>query len=233
VKYLATRRLRRRLLLLQHQHALEQERTRIARDIHDELGALLTEISLLSDHSQRRLDHPAEVGGDLRRISNTAREAVQTADGIVWAINPRNDSFVHLAKYLVHFAEDFFRLTPIRCRLDVPSDPPPLSLSTQHRHHLLLAVKEACNNVVRHSEATEVWLRISFADRQFSITIEDNGKGFSDLASPEGCDGLINMRQRLADLGGTLELSSRLGQGARVKLIAPIQVINQTTCPSA
>ena len=233
VKVWATRRLQRRLTLLQQQHALEQERTRIARDIHDELGALLTEISLLSDHGQECLDRPGEVQIDLRRISTSAREAVQTADGIVWAVNPRNDSFVHLANYLVHFAEDFFQLTPIRCRLNVPADLPEIPLPTQPRHHLLLAVKEACNNVVRHSEASEVWLRMSLTDQEFSITVEDNGKGFRAAATRKEGDGLRNMRERMADLGGRLELSSEPGRGTRVTLIAPLNQLNQATCPSA
>jgi signal transduction histidine kinase len=233
VKYWATRRLQRRLTLLQQQHALEKERTRIARDIHDDLGASLTEISLLSDHGQKRLDRPGEVEIDLQRISATAREAVQIADGIVWAVNPRNDSLDHLANYLVHFAEDFFRLTTIRCRLDVPADLPHIHLPMQHRHHLLMGVKEACNNVARHSEASEVWLRMTLADQEFRIMVEDNGRGFRPESTSEDSDGLLNMRERMADLGGRLELSSGPGRGTRVKLIAPLNQPSQFTCPSA
>jgi ligand-binding sensor domain-containing protein/signal transduction histidine kinase len=219
MKILTTHRMHQRLLVLQQQHALEKERTRIARDIHDELGTLLTEISLLSDHGQNCRTQPGEVEIDLRRISDTAREAVQTADGIVWAVNPRNDSLDHLANYLVHFVEDFFRLTSIRCRLDVPAELPPIPLSTQHRHHILLVVKEACNNIVRHSLAPEVWLRMSVTDNQLSILVEDNGKGFLVKSVPAESNGLVNMRQRMADLGGRLELSSSPGQGTCVKLI--------------
>ena len=226
VKFLVTRRLQRRLAILQQQHALEKERTRIARDIHDELGALLTEISLLSDHGQKRRSQPGEVEIDLRKISDTAREAVQTADGIVWAVNPRNDSLDHLANYLVHFAEDFFRLTPIRCRLDVPVNLPQIPFSTQQRHHLLLAVKESCNNVVRHSGASEVWLRMTITDREFNIVIEDNGKGFRVGSAREGSDGLLNIRQRMTDIGGCLELSSEPGQGTHVKLILQLNQLN-------
>ena len=232
MKFWATRRLRRRLTVLQQQNALEQERTRIARDIHDELGALLTEISLLSDHGRKHRGQPATVDADFGRISGTARTAVQAADSIVWAVNPRNDSFVHLANYLVHFAEDFFKLTPIRCRLDVPAELPYIPFPMQHRHNLLLAVKEACNNVARHSEASEVWLRMTLTDQEFSITVEDNGKGFRAEATPENSDGLRNMRGRMAELGGRLNLSSELGQGTRVKLIAPLNQLNQSTCPS-
>jgi ligand-binding sensor domain-containing protein/signal transduction histidine kinase len=231
VKVWATRRLRRRLALLEHEHALEQEKTRIARDIHDELGALLTEISMISDHSQQRLDSPKELESELRRISKTAREAVQTADGIVWAVNPRNDSFVHLANYLVHFAEDFFRLTGIRCRLDVPATLPEIPISTQSRHHLHLAVKEACNNVVRHSEATEVWLRIGLTDSHFAITIEDNGKGFEVGTEAADSNGLINIRQRIAEVGGNYDLTTGPGRGTRVRLTVPVHLLKESPCP--
>jgi len=219
----ASRRLRRRLAIVQQQHELEKERTRIARDIHDELGALLTEISLLSAHGQKHCNRPAELAPVFGRISHTAREAVQTADGIVWAVNPRNDSLNHLANYLVHFAEDLFRLTPTRCRLDVPALVPQLPISTQQRHHFLLAVKEACNNVARHSNATEVWVRMAVSEREIRVTVEDNGRGFDPAAVAPDHDGLLNMRQRMADLGGTMELVSQPGQGTRVTLTAPLQ----------
>lgn len=218
----ANRRLHRRLAIIQQQHELEKERTRIARDIHDELGALLTEISLLSAHGQKNSDRPDDVETDLRRISDTAREAVQTADGIVWAVNPRNDSLDHLANYLVHFAEDLFRLTPTRCRLDVPTFVPHLPITAQQRHHFLLAVKEACGNVARHANAKEVWVRMTIAEREISVTVEDNGQGFDPEAVPVDHDGLLNMRQRIADLGGHMELSSKPGRGTRVRLTAPL-----------
>ena len=216
------RRLRRRMNMLEQQHALEKERTRIARDIHDELGALLTEISLLSDHGHKHRGHPATVENDFGKISATARTAVQTADGIVWAVNPQNDSLSHLANYLVHFAEDFFRLTDIRCRLDIPVLLPGIPISANQRHHLLLATKEACNNVARHSGATEVWVRLTVTEDQFSIAVEDNGHGFNLESVPADHDGLLNIQQRLADLGGRVELQSAPGQGTRVRIIAPL-----------
>ncbi len=222
VRRWAVRRLRQRLAILEQQHALEKERTRIARDIHDELGALLTEISLLSDHGRKHRGQPATVDADFGRISSTARTAVQAADGIVWAVNPRNDSLSHLANYMVHFAEDFFRLTSIRCRLDVPALVPSVPVSAHQRHHLLLATKEACNNVVRHSSASEVWVRLTVTEREFSITVEDNGSGFDLEAVPADHDGLLNLRQRLADLGGRVELHSTPGQGTRVRIIVPL-----------
>jgi signal transduction histidine kinase len=218
----ASRRLQRRLVLVQQQHELEKERTRIARDIHDELGAMLTEISLLSALGQKHEREPEEMGANLRRISESAREAVQTVDGIVWAVNPRNDALDHVANYLVHFAEDLFLLTPTRCRLDFPPFVPPRAVGAQQRHHFLLAVKEACNNVARHSRAAEVWVRMNLTDRELSLTIEDNGCGFDLKAVPPDHDGLLNMRQRMADLGGRLDLTTEPGHGTRVTFTVPL-----------
>lgn len=232
VKLLATRRLTRRLAVIQQEHALEQERMRIARDIHDELGTLLTGISLISDRAHAHRDRTEQVGEDLDRISQRARSAVQTVDGIVWAINPQNDTLDNLANYLVQFAEDFFRLTPIRCRLDVPTEVPQISLGTQQRHHILLAVKEACNNVARHSGAGEVWLRLVVSDSEMCVAIEDNGRGFVPGTSVEGSDGLRNIRQRMKEVGGRFELASEPGQGTRVKLFAPLPQDKILPCPS-
>ena len=222
VKLVATRRLRSRLAVIQQQHALEQERTRIARDIHDELGTQLTGISLLSDRAQSHRDRADQVGEDLENISLRTRTAVQTVDGIVWAINPHNDTLNNLANYLVQFAEEFFNLTPIRCRLGVPAELPQIPISTQLRHHIYLAVKEACNNVARHSGAGEVWLRLALDGSELCIAIEDDGRGFAAGKASEGSDGLRNMRQRMAEVGGRMELVSQPGQGACVKLFAPL-----------
>ena len=146
----------------------------------------------------------------------------------MWAINPQNDTLDHLGNYLVQFAEDFFHLTNIRCRLDVPVDLPSIPLGTQQRHHVLMAVKEACNTAVRHSGAREVWVRLELADGGFWVTIEDNGCGFAPGPALEGRDGLRIIRQRLAEIGGRLELHSQPGGGTRVKMFAPLDTVKPT-----
>jgi ligand-binding sensor domain-containing protein/signal transduction histidine kinase len=228
VKRWAVRRLRRRLAVLEQQHALETERRRISRDIHDEMGALLTEISLVSDHGRKHHAQPATAQADFEKISETTRTAVQTADWIVWAVNPQNDSLSHLANYLVHFVEDFFKPTDIRCRLDVPALVPPIPISAKQRHHLLLATKEACTNVVRHSSATEVWVRLVIAEDQFSITVEDNGRGFDPEGVPADHDGLLNLQHRVADLSGRVEVQSAPGRGTCVRISAPLKPQSET-----
>ncbi len=232
VRVVSVQRLRRKLHRLEEQHALEKERTRIAQDIHDELGASLTRIALLTEVGQKHRHDPAEVAADLGRISVTAREAVRAMDAIVWAVNPRNDSLDHFANYISQFAEEFFRPTLIRCRLDIPADLPEHPITTEARHHLLLAVKEALNNVVRHSGASEVWLRLSMEQGELKITVADNGHGvIGSAAQSQGHDGLRNIRQRIEDLGGRFEMSSDAATGTTLLLYLPLPDSGKRTAP--
>jgi len=229
VRFSAVYRLRRKLRRLEEKHALETERRRIAQDIHDELGANLTRIALLTELGQKHRDKPDELAADLGKISATAREATRAMDAIVWAVNPRNDSLDHFANYISQFAEEFFRPTSIRCRLDIPADLPEQPLSTEARHHLLLAVKEALNNVVRHSGAAEVWLRVAMADGELTVTIADNGGGIAPApATDGGHNGLTNIRRRIEDLGGRFELASHAGAGTTLRLHLPLAAPGQT-----
>ncbi len=223
VRTASVRRLRRKLRRLLEQHAVEKERSRIAQDIHDELGASLTHIALLTEVGRKHRDNPEEVAANLGKISVTAREAVRAMDAIVWAVNPRNDSLDHFANYVSQFAEEFFRPTSIRCRLDVPADLPEHPLSTEARHHLFLAVKEALNNVVRHSGAGEVWLRLSMEDAGLKITVADNGHGIAPATTNPGRhDGLGNIRKRIEDLGGRFELTTHPSSGTSLVLRLPL-----------
>ncbi len=235
VRYWSVRRLRDKLAALEQQHALEKERARIARDIHDELGANLTRITLLTELGQKHQARPEEVAADLTKISATAREAVRAMDAIVWAVNPRNDSLDHFANYVSLFAEDFLRLTPIRCRLDIPADLPERFLSTEARHELFLAVKEALNNVVRHSGADEVWLRMRCDAAELQINVEDNGKGLPQAQAlaarkDQGHDGLLNIQNRVKKLGGTAVFQTGAARGTRLLIKVPM---NPSTSPDA
>ncbi len=228
VRTIAVSRWRRRLQRLRERHAVEQERARIAQDIHDELGANLTRIALLSEVGQQHSANPAEVSDDLRRISATARDAARAMDAIVWAVNPRNDSLDHFANYVSQYAEEFLRHTSIRCRLDIPADLPERPLSTEARHHLFLAVKEVLNNVVRHSGASEVWLRLSMNHDSLDLAVSDNGRGIhpqsggGGVSQPRGHEGLGNIRRRVENLGGSYALETSAA-GTTIRLSLPLR----------
>jgi signal transduction histidine kinase len=202
----------------ERRRALEEERARIAQDLHDDLGATLTEIRFLSAVESRDSLVPENTRSQLIEVSEKSRQMVSSLDEIVWAVNPANDTLPSLMSYLRHVAEEFFRATPVRCRLDVELAPPPVSLNSEIRHNLYLAVREALNNVAKHSRATEVWLRIHWRDRTLHIVIEDNGCGFTGPDADASGNGLRNMGRRLEKIGGRFECVSRPGSGTACRI---------------
>jgi signal transduction histidine kinase len=197
--------------------AMERERTRIARDIHDDLGARLTKICKLSERAQRLApDSPAIE--QVRSIHGTAQEMLGRLDETVWAVNPRNDRLDRLADYILHYAEEFFRQTDVRCRLKVVGEVPALAIAAEARHHLFLAVKEALNNAARHSGASEVQLQMEYADGAFRIQVRDNGRGFRASEALARGRGLENMRSRLESLAGRWDLQTQPGQGTAITI---------------
>jgi signal transduction histidine kinase/ligand-binding sensor domain-containing protein len=222
-RYVSFRRLRAKLRLLEQQAVVSRERARIARDIHDDLGTRLSEITLLSelalqDHSQR------EKGQEhIRHISVTARQATDSLDEIVWAANPRNDTLPDLIGYIGQFAQQFLHMAGINCRLELPDQPPKWPLSAEVRHNLFLVTKEALNNVVRHAHAREVCIRVNITEDSLNMTIEDDGKGFEPDRTHPSADGVRNMHQRMETIGGDCGITSRQGAGTIITLTLPRQ----------
>lgn len=223
VGFFLRRRHQRHLRLVRRLHALERERTRIARDIHDDLGSSLTEIGLLGALAVRESTPPLEAREQVARIMDRAQELARKLDETVWAVNPKNDSLARLASYVCHFAKEFLEPTDIRCRLDIASELPEAPLTAEIRHHVFLVVKEALNNTVQHSGATEVWLRLEASEGGFTLEMADNGRGFMAEANREGTgNGLRNMAGRMAEIGAEFMVRSTPGAGATVRLRLPL-----------
>ncbi|HXF10829.1 MAG TPA: two-component regulator propeller domain-containing protein [Desulfuromonadaceae bacterium] len=211
------RRLRLRLERLEEKQAMERERGRIAKDLHDDLGGTLTEIGLLADLAARDGNPPDQLKSATAYFSQRVRNLARTLDTVVWAVNPKNDSLDELVTYLCGFSQELFSLSAIRFRLDVVGDIPAIGLTPEERSNLFLTAKEALNNVIKHSRATEARLRIRMAGNRFTIAIEDNGLGF-DPTSAEATrrNGLANMRSRIEEAGGTFQLESQPGKGTTI-----------------
>lgn len=209
-----------RLARLEQQHALEQERARIARDIHDDLGSSLTRIAMLSELTEADKAEPAKVETHVRKIAASARETVRSLDEIVWAVSPQHDTWNSLVGYLSEFAHEFFEGTNVRSRLEMPLDLPSDPLLSEVRHGLFLVIKEALTNSLKHARAHEVRLRLAVQDARVQIQITDDGCGF-DLdrrAAASGGNGLRNMRARIASLGGQLRIESAPGRGTSLTI---------------
>jgi signal transduction histidine kinase len=242
-RWVAKKQLQRKLEWLERERAVERERSRIARDIHDDLGASLTRITLLSESARDGHAGGAAVYGEIDQIYSTARDLTRSMDEIVWAVNPEHDTLDSVVTYLAKFAQDFLKTAGVRCRLDIPVNVPGLSLTSEIRHGIFLAFKEALHNTLKHSAATEVWIRLVMGEGAFTISIEDNGRGFDTAIGPGGNGsggsgngngrimtghGLRNLRERLAAMGGRCEVDSRAGEGTRVKFIVPGDVSKKT-----
>jgi len=219
-----------RLKRLEQERALERERTRIAQDLHDEMGAKLCRISFLSEHARRDSINPAEMQDQIKSISDDSREVLHSLDEIVWAVNPQNDTLEHVTSYLAQFAQDYFSMTGVECELVVPAQMPPHPVSSQLRHHLFLAVREALANILKHSAAMRAKISLACENGSLEILVVDDGQGFDLKSQMNGDphfknthDGLRNMTKRFSDVGGQCVIESTIGSGTSIKFILPLK----------
>jgi ligand-binding sensor domain-containing protein/signal transduction histidine kinase len=225
VRYLSTQKLHRQLQALKQQEALEKERSRIARDLHDQLGANLTQVALLGEMAETDKNSPAEIESHAQQISHTARETTRSLDEIVWAVNPSNDTVEGLVNYACKYAQEYLALAGLRYRADVPAQLPAIPIPPEVRHNVFLAFKEAINNVVKHAQASEVWIRLRLQSGNFVLSIEDNGRGLGapDARVTQTRNGLRNMRKRMEDIGGQFEAGTTSERGTLIRLTVPVK----------
>ena len=222
VRWASFRRLRVKLQQAEQQSALYKERARIARDIHDELGGVLTHIKLRSELAVRDRDSTDPADEHMRQITGATQKMLTSLDEIVWAINPGNDTLPHLISYLGQHAVEFLRTAGIRCVLDLPENPPEIGVTPEVRHHLLLVVKEALNNVVRHAGAHAVSIQIKMDDGWLHVVIEDDGRGLTLAPADSQGNGLRNMQERMAAAGGRFQVENKSNTGTRLHFAVPV-----------
>lgn len=212
-------RARRRMAAMEREQVVQRERARIAQDLHDDIGASLTEISFMGDLAVDSSALAEEQKQHVGEMTAKVRAVVQKLDEIVWAVNPSQDTTVSLANYLCGYAQRFLKAASIACRLDRPDDLLDVPLIPHKRHNLFLAFKEALNNAARHAQASEVWIRLRVEDNRFSVVVEDNGCGLpndTSLKETDGC-GLEGMRARMEKMGGLFTITSHAGTGTSVR----------------
>jgi signal transduction histidine kinase len=208
---------------VESQRAMEQERARVAQDLHDELGSGLTEISMLAFRAKSEFTPEEKRAGHLAQVGDRAGEMVASLDEIVWAMNPKHDSFASLVSYFCLYAERFLGLANIAWHLEQSSNTPAdCPVDSQCRHQLFLAFKEALNNIVRHSGATEVRLDVQLVKNELRLAITDNGRGLPVADRTEEMDGVANMRGRIEKLGGRFEIASANGGGTTLRFGVPV-----------
>lgn len=196
--------------------AIEQERSRIARDLHDDLGSTLTEISMMATANPGLRMESETAAGRLREIAEKSRSMVSALDGVVWVVNSKNDTLSSLVEYLASHAEEFLAKAGIAYRVELPRGYADRTIAAEIRHDVMLAVREAFNNAVRHGHSSEVLLRLTVAGDQLEILVQDDGCGF-DLALMKG-NGLGNLYERMNKVNGSCQIRSAVGAGTAVTL---------------
>ena len=202
---------------------LQRERARIARDIHDDLGSQMTQLVLHGEVAQSELPADSATRLQLDRICEEARSVLSTMDEILWAVNPKRDTFRDFTSYVCSYAQEYLKPTPIQCLFDLAPEMSPVILDLPVRRALLMAIKETLNNAVKHSKASELVLRIIWQTEKLVVSVSDNGKGFDPTKLKPGRNGFTNLAQRMREVEGTCLVTSQPGKGCRVEFGLPLK----------
>lgn len=222
IRYFVLKNIKEKTRKAEQEAALERERLRIARDIHDDLGSRLTEIQLISEMAYKEPDRKAAQA--LHEVSETARNIISTFSEIVWSVSPQNDTVENLAEYIGQYAVDFLSKAHIKCRLDLPGIFPDWKASSEIRHNTFLAVKEALNNSAKHSGTKEMHIKVSVNDHVIFISVRDFGSGFEQKLEQKSGNGLTNMTKRMEQIGGKCEVESKKELGTMIRFSVPLMV---------
>ncbi|MDB6111133.1 MAG: Integral rane sensor signal transduction histidine kinase [Pedosphaera sp.] len=216
-RYFIRQRVRREMTHLKNQQVLERERLRIAHDIHDDLGARVTQISLLSAVAYKNAAFPEKARAEFDQISKMSRDLISALYQTVWAVNPENDNLNALGDYLCQMVNQLCDRADCGCRFYLQELPREIQVSSQTRHNISMGVKEAVHNVIKHAKASEVTIRMTFKTGLLTVGVQDNGCGFQ-MGEPLAGNGLTNMKARLKELGGDCLIESQPGKGTTVEM---------------
>jgi len=215
-------RYRKKISQLEQQNAIEKERLRISKDMHDDLGASLTRISILSEMAKRQQDDHEKSQQIIEQISSIAGGVVDDMGEIIWAMNPRNDTLDSLAAYLREHASSYLEAAGIDGIFRFPAEIPAVRITSELRRNIFLTVKEALHNVVKHAGARNVHIRLEINQKNLVLQIMDDGRGFDMQQTSGWGNGLINMRKRIEENGGHFEINSAAGKGTVIDLSVSI-----------
>jgi signal transduction histidine kinase len=208
---------------LDRQLMLERERARISQDMHDDVGASLTRISILSELAKNKTDITGETKEWLGQISDTSRGVMEEMSQIIWALNPKNDTLEGLIAYIRRFAYEYLEPASVNCSFDLPEVLPNVILSVEVRRNVYLVVREALHNVVKHSGATKVLISLKMNGHWFRMMVKDDGRGFDPGKLEFPGNGLINMKKRMNDIGGEFLIRSKAKEGTEIELVVLIK----------
>jgi signal transduction histidine kinase len=218
-------RLNRRITRLEQEAALGRERSRIARDLHDDIGASLTQIAMASELARAHLAEgdagEKDIEKEIEKLSRLARGAVENMSQIIWSTNPKFDTLAGLTAYMREYAAKSFP-DSVEVRFEAP-DWEEIHVSSEFRGNLFYFVKEALANALKHSSASLVFIQLAGDSAIFQMSITDNGKGFTKNERMLTSTGLDSMKKRALDLHGECEIVSEPGRGTAIRISVPLR----------
>lgn len=219
IRFYYHRKLEKQKIFLERQQAVEKERTRIATDMHDDLGANLSRIKFLSETIGIKKQKQETIGEEVNSIRNYANEMIDKMGEIVWALNEKNDSLSDLLAYTRSYMVEYLSQNGIRANVQSPEQLPDLFVSGEFRQNVYLTVKEALHNIVKHAQSDKVDICIE-TGKKLLIRIHDNGKGFDEVNIRPFSNGIANMKRRITNMGGNLDIKNT--DGSTITLIVPL-----------
>jgi signal transduction histidine kinase len=201
---------------LERQLMLERERARISQDMHDDIGAGLTKIAMLSEARIKGPDQVPEVTEKMSKLSSAARDMIARLNVIVWALNPKYDNLDSLVSYIRRYFGEYLDNFGISFKMDTPDVISNNPITPDYRRNAFYAIQEAIHNSVKHGSCSEISLVLNINNDVMSITITDNGRGFDQSKAGSNGNGLINMKKRAEELGGSFDIQSSPGNGTRI-----------------
>lgn len=222
VWYLSQRKYRQQLRKLKYKMAVDQERLRISRDMHDDLGARLTQIRMMSEFASTEQSISKKVKSHFEDISKETKDVIQQFSEIVWSLNPNNNTLANLADFMVQYSENFCRKVNIPCRIQADEDFPGIPITSNVRHNLLSVLKEALNNAAKYAQSTEIKLTITLANGLFVVEIRDTGIGFNPSKIKSNGQGLTSMETRMESIAGKWDLKTSPKSGTHIRMSWPV-----------
>ncbi len=223
IRYASYRKLRKKIEALERQKLVSDERSRISRDLHDEIGSQVTQIALFGEILQRGSGHADDHKAAIRNMTETSRRIAESLDNVVWAVNPDNDTIENFIGYLEQYIYKTLDHASIGCRLDILIEFAVEKISADIRHNILMVIKELVNNIIKHSGASLVHFTIRQEGHMVVMVLSDNGKGFVADEVRQYSNGLKNMKKRVEYCKGTFEMYPGASGGTEAKMVLPLR----------
>lgn len=201
----------------------EQERLRIAKDIHDDLGSGLSKINFLSEIIFEKAEHLPDIRNSSESVKETAKKMIENMRDLIWALNSDNTTIANLVARMREYTTDYLEDFSIELKYSFPDKLPQTAITKESHRELFMVVKETLNNIAKHSKATAVFFKIEITALNLKLSIKDNGIGFDDT-NKKG-NGLRNMKSRLEAIGGTFDIISEKDLGTEISVTVPLQKI--------